>query len=74
MAARRTIDPRPRPAAGDAEAREGPVTTTAVASGGSGSVVGSVGIGSGSIVAIVLVWGDIPTGRKARPVAGRFAR
>src|SRR6516164_3514368 len=44
MAARRMILPRPRPAAGDAVAREGPVARE-VASGGSGSVVGSVGIG-----------------------------
>src|SRR3954451_10633254 len=53
MAARRSHDPRPRPAAGDSEAREGPGTTGAV-TGGSGSVVGSVGIGSESIVVMLL--------------------
>jgi hypothetical protein len=44
MAARRMIRPRPRPAAGDAVAREGPAARE-VASGGSGSMVGSVGVG-----------------------------
>ena len=65
MAARRTIDPRPRPAAGDVETREGP-GTTGVATGGSASVVGSVGIGSESIVVMLLVWRDVPTGRTAQ--------
>src|SRR6478735_6649074 len=51
IAARRTIDPRRRSAAGDVESREGPVTTDVA--GGSKSVVGSLGIGSGSIVAIL---------------------
>src|SRR5438552_3428559 len=51
MAARRTFEPRPRPAAGDSEAREGPVARE-VASGGSASMVGSAGIGSGSMVGI----------------------
>jgi hypothetical protein len=51
IAARWIIDPRRRPAAGDVEAREGPVTTGVA--GGSTSVVGSVVIVSGSIVAIL---------------------
>jgi hypothetical protein len=54
MAARRTVVPRPRPAAGESEAWEVPVARE-VASGGSGSMVGSAWIGSGSIVGIVLL-------------------
>src|SRR4051795_2181989 len=73
MAARRSIEPRPRPAAGDSEAREGP-GTTGVATGGSGSVVGSVGIGSESIVVMLLVWWRALTGRTARAASERFAR
>src|SRR3954451_822042 len=73
MAARRSIEPRPRPAAGDSEAREGP-GTTGVATGGSGSVVGSVGIGSESIVVMLLVWRGALTDRTARAAPERFAR
>src|SRR4051795_4039513 len=73
MAAGRSHDPRPRPAAGDSEAREGPGTTGAV-TGGSGSVVGSVGIGSESIVVMLLVWWRALTGRTARAASERFAR
>ena len=51
IAARRIIDPRRRSAAGDVEAREGPVTTDVA--GGSKSVVGSLGIVSESIVAVL---------------------
>src|SRR4249919_3969806 len=54
MAARRNFEPRPRPAAGDTESREGPGTAGAV-TGSSVSVVGSVGIGSESIVVMLLV-------------------
>src|SRR5262245_47464831 len=73
MAARRSFDPRPRPAAGDSETREGP-GTTGVMTGGSGSVVGSVGIGSESIVVMLLVWRCALTGRTARAAPERFAR
>src|SRR3954470_2232208 len=73
MAARRSHDPRPRPAAGDPEAREGP-GTTGVATGGSGSVVGSVGIESESIVVMLLVWRGALTDRTARAAPERFAR
>jgi hypothetical protein len=68
IAARWIIDPRPRPAAGDVEAREGPVTT-AVA-GGSMSVVGSVGIVSGSIVAN-LARREVTFGRRTAQAARR---
>ncbi len=54
MAARRIAAPRPRPAVGDPETWEGPGATS-VASGGPGSMIGSVGIESGSIGRIVLV-------------------
>ena len=54
MTVRRIAGPRPRPAAEDPEAWEGPFATE-VASGGPGSVVGSVGIGSRSIAGTVLV-------------------
>jgi hypothetical protein len=42
--------------------------------GGSGSVVGSVGIGSESIVVMLLVWRGALTGRTARAAPERFAR
>ena len=54
MAARRIAGPRRRPAVGDPETWEGP-GATAVASSGPGSMIGSVGIESGSIGGIVLV-------------------
>ena len=53
VANRRIASPRPRPAAGDRQAWEGP-SANEFASGGLGSVVGSVGIGSWSIAGIVL--------------------
>ena len=65
MTVRRTINPRPRPAAGDVETREGP-GTTGVVTGSSASVVGSVWIGSESIVVMLLVWRDVPTDRTAQ--------
>ena len=54
MTDRRSTRPRPRPAAGEPETWEVPVVRE-VTSGGSGSVVGSAWIGSGSIVGIALV-------------------
>ena len=54
MTVRRIAGPRPRPAAEDPEAWEGPFATE-VASGGPGSMIGSVEIESGSIGGIVLV-------------------
>jgi hypothetical protein len=45
-----------------------------VASGGSGSMVGSDGIGSGSMVGISSLRVDALTGRTAQAVPGRFAR
>src|SRR5439155_14726089 len=54
MAVRRIAGPRPRPAVGDPETWEGPAAME-VASSGSGSMIGSVGIESGSIAGIVLV-------------------
>src|SRR6187397_41304 len=64
---RRTLRPRPRPAAGEPYAWEVPGVRE-VTSGGAGSVVGSAWIGSGSIVRIVLVRGWHSTG--PRRVAG----
>src|SRR6186713_2823693 len=73
IAARWIIDPRRRAAAGDVEAREGPDTTDVA--GGSKSVVGSLGIVSRSIVAILARRG-LTFGRHAlgRPTARRSAR